>query len=50
MNKRELHKHEKAMMAEKQAFLRPWMVYGILDEAGLLGRRKIGRASCRERV
>jgi len=28
-----------ALMAEKQAFLRPWMVYGILDEAGLLGRR-----------
>jgi len=28
-----------ALMAENQAFLRPWMVYGILDEANLLGRR-----------
>jgi putative transposase len=28
-----------ALMAENRAFLRPWMVYGILDEAELLGRR-----------
>lgn len=28
-----------ALMAEKRAFLRPWMVFGILDEAHLLGRR-----------
>jgi len=28
-----------ALMAENKAFLRPWMVYGILDEAELLGRR-----------
>lgn len=28
-----------ALMAEKCAFLRPWMVYSILNEADLLGRR-----------
>ncbi len=28
-----------ALMAENQAFVRPWMVYTILDEAHLLGRR-----------
>ena len=28
-----------ALMAENKAFLRPWMVYVILDEADLLGRR-----------
>jgi putative transposase len=28
-----------ALMAGKRAFLRPWMVYSILDQAGLLGRR-----------
>lgn len=28
-----------ALMAENQAFLRPWMVHDILDEAHLLGRR-----------
>lgn len=28
-----------ALMAEKCVFLRPWMMYSILDEADLLGRR-----------
>jgi hypothetical protein len=28
-----------ALMAENKAFLRPWMVYGLLGEADLLGRR-----------
>lgn len=28
-----------ALMAENQAFLRPWMVYNVLAEADLLGRR-----------
>jgi transposase InsO family protein len=28
-----------ALMAENKAFVRPWMVYGILGEADLLGRR-----------
>lgn len=28
-----------ALMAEKQAFLRPWMVHDVLADAGLLGRR-----------
>jgi transposase InsO family protein len=29
-----------AMVDENIAFLRPWMVYGLLAEAGLLGRRQ----------
>ncbi len=28
-----------ALMAENKAFLRPWMVYNLLDQAELLGRR-----------
>jgi putative transposase len=28
-----------ALMAENKAFVRPWMVCSLLDEAGLLGRR-----------
>ena len=28
-----------ALMAENKAFLRPWMVYDLLDQAKLLGRR-----------